>query len=299
MKPVDRLSRGLNRFGAAACAVLMLFHGIAAAEARIQNHTKGINVTNGLIDINIDRAPAIEVLKEISSKAGVRIVVFSPASETEVTMSVKNRPLSSIIRALLVGSNYAIIYNVPSSESGIYLMSTMAEQSAGESSQVDQNHQKAARSGKLNNLHNQVSNSAFTKGEKTYTAKQQQNDNGNSYSFQPATSPSSASNPLGISLEIPEGAVSSESDSSNNNVTASSNAGKQNDLSAEATQKSVNSFSNIDRLKYQINELKRQIESGQAAKFQAEWSASKDPKFVFNHQRHLASLEERLRKLEN
>ncbi|MBN1903778.1 MAG: hypothetical protein JW927_01640 [Deltaproteobacteria bacterium] len=69
-----------------------------------------IEISNGKLSINVHQAPFQEVITKISEKAGVYIYVFDNAKGSYLTAEFSGRPLEAGLRSILKGVNYAIVY---------------------------------------------------------------------------------------------------------------------------------------------------------------------------------------------
>jgi protein-arginine kinase activator protein McsA len=95
----------------------VLPHSAHSKEARIS-----IEYDNGFVSIQKSNIPRIKFLKELSEMANLQIIIIEDMDLDQViTLNFKNEPVEQILRHVLKGCSYAVIYNTSEKNPGIVL----------------------------------------------------------------------------------------------------------------------------------------------------------------------------------
>jgi len=82
-----------------------------------------VEFKDDLVTVRGNQADVLSVLEEISEWVGAQIFVFDRVTQHKVRVHLVDRPAEEVVKALLKGHNYAIIYSSgPSPLTGVYVL---------------------------------------------------------------------------------------------------------------------------------------------------------------------------------
>lgn len=73
---------------------------------------------DGRIDMDVRSRPLDDILGEISAKTGLQVYVFDPLSSEPISIAMSDRAPEEVVRSLLKGYNYAVVFGSKSVGSG-------------------------------------------------------------------------------------------------------------------------------------------------------------------------------------
>lgn len=94
-------------------AVSLMLTGILPAvekDTALKTGFSGIDFSNGLLKVSVEKQPFQDVIKEVAEKTGIHIVISSPIDE-EMTVSFDYLPIEDAIKQLLIGKSHVFFYS--------------------------------------------------------------------------------------------------------------------------------------------------------------------------------------------
>lgn len=278
-----------------------------AAKSEIQVNAQGLVSFNA----GTDSTPLKQILTRLAQKAGVGIFLPEKIPDKSKAAFFQNTSIEDAVGRLLGNTSFAVIYPKNTKAAGLLYFDALdgiqdasgagilqPEKSAGRQkisktknqtipggtdpqSTYGHSPEPLARSGISQDNSGVSSTGSNTAGNAVATGT-------SSRAFSDSSSGSSSSGSSAAS-------GSSDSDGSTNNDGDSSDWLEDNALSY--SNDSDDTDKEIARLKYQIEKLNEDIDSGQATQFQETWTSKKDEKYVYNHWDDLAAKKKRLAEL--
>ncbi|MDY6989276.1 MAG: hypothetical protein SWQ30_14600 [Thermodesulfobacteriota bacterium] len=100
---------------------LLLFFLVGHTEAGLE--PTYVEFKDDLVTVRGNQADVFSVLEEISEWVGAQVFVFDGITQHNVRVHFVDRPAEEVVKALLKGHNYAIIYSSgPSPLTGVYVL---------------------------------------------------------------------------------------------------------------------------------------------------------------------------------
>ena len=81
------------------------------AESAVQSNARIIRKKNGRFSLYTDGSRLRQVLEQLSSAAGIRLVLPETISDRPVRLDIEDRTVEALFRSLLRGTSYALIYD--------------------------------------------------------------------------------------------------------------------------------------------------------------------------------------------